>query len=510
MSRLIGIDLGTTMSVIATIDKADRPQIVKNAEGKTLTPSAVLIRGEERIVGDKAKRSAVARPNSVVQFIKRRMNEPDYEFIDSNSKRHRPEEISALILRKLKQDAEKALGEPVSQAVITVPAYFGDLERNRTKQAGEIAGLEVLDIINEPTAAAIAYGINSGGNNETILVYDLGGGTFDITVMQIVNQSNFQVLASAGNKYLGGVDFDEAICEYVADLFTAEHGVDPREDPRSYQDLRNMAEEVKHDLSSDTEAEIYYSASGHTIDVDLSRDKFEELIKPLIDQTIYLTKDALSEAKTTASQVDKVVLVGGSTRIPLVHKIVAELIGKEPEVGFNPDEVVALGAAAYAASLTGRMLRDESMQPLGHISVQDVTAYSLGISAYNRNSQLQNFIIIPRNSKIPVEIKSPDPFSTHFDNQTVVEIPILQGESADPDECTPVGDVAMLSNIPPQPRGVPRIEITLGYDKSGIVRLYAKELGSGREVKAEIEYGALMSASEQARAKQKVARLDVR
>ena len=510
MSKPIGIDLGTTMSVMAIVDKAGRPQIIPNADGKTLTPSAILIRGSERIIGDKARRSAVARPNNVAQFVKRRMNEPDYTFIDSDGHKHRPEELSALILKKLKQDAEQALGEPVTQAVITVPAYFGDLERNRTKQAGEIAGLEVLDIINEPTAAAIAYGINKGSQNKTILVYDLGGGTFDVTILQVIGKNEYKVLASAGNKYLGGVDFDEAICEHIAKQFKQAHNVDPMDNARSYQDLRNLAEEAKHELSTDTEAEIYFSTEGHTIDTDINRAQFQDLIEHLIDQTFYLTKQALQEANVASEDVDEVVLVGGSTRIPLVQQTIKKLTNKEPAIGFNPDEVVAMGAAIYAASLTGDMVTDKDLRPVGQIKVRDVTAYSLGVLAYDHNDQLRNFIIVPKNSEVPVEITNPNPFSTREDNQTRVDLQIVQGESEDPEECTTVGNSASLTGIPPRPKGAPRIQVTLGYDKSGIVRLHAKELDSGQEVEAKIEYGALLSQAQLEQTAQKISGLKVR
>jgi molecular chaperone DnaK len=511
MAKVIGIDLGTTMSAMAVIDEVGRPKIIHNAEGDNLTPSAILIKGDERIVGIKAKRSAKAHPERVAQLMKRRMNEPDWVFVDQDRQQHRPEELSALILRKLKQDAEKALGEEITSAVITVPAYFGDLERNRTKDAGKIAGFDVLGIINEPTAAAIAYGLEKGEPDSTMLVYDLGGGTFDVTVMKVIGTSEFQVLATEGNKYLGGFDFDDAVCKYCAQLFREKHGIDPLQNQQSGQVLYDEAERAKKELSSDTETEIYISAEGKSDVVDLTRDQFEALIRSFVGQTEHLTKKVLQHDKVRTTKIDKVLLVGGSTRIPLIQKLVKELCGVEPETGFNPDEVVALGAAIYAASLTpGTLPVGPDLRPVAALKVRDVTAHSLGVLAYNLQDELENHIIIPKQSQIPVEIKYPEFFSTRYDSQTSVNLPVVQGEAKDPALCRKVGEAAMLTGIPPQPKGIPQIEVTLGYDQSGIVRLFAKEIRSGREVRAEIQYNALLSDQELAQTTAKVEGLKVK
>ncbi|MEM7111961.1 MAG: Hsp70 family protein [Chloroflexota bacterium] len=502
MSKVIGIDLGTTMSAMAVIDEVGRPKMVANSDGDTLTPSAILIKGNDRVVGSRAKRSAKARPESVAQLVKRHMNEGDWVFTDKDGQKHRPEELSALILKKLKQGAEKALGEPVTKAVITVPAYFGDLERNRTKQAGEIAGFEVLGIINEPTAAAIAYGIDKGERNSTILVYDLGGGTFDVTVMQVVDAATFRVLASEGNKYLGGFDFDDALCDYCANWFQDKHGVNPLDDPQSRQDLYESAEIAKKELSSDSETDVYINGGGKSDVLEISRETFEGLIKSAISETEYLTKKVLGHEKVKNEKIDKVLLVGGSTRIPVIRERIQALIGLEPEDGFNPDEVVAMGAAIFAASKSNVGVRDgKSLRLLPPVDVQDVTAHALGILAHdsNKGGELQNFVIIPKHSELPIEIKRAG-FTTHVDDQTSVSIPVAQGESPDPEMCRRVGEAAVLSGIPPQPQGMPQIEITLAYDESGIVRLFAKELKSGSDVQVDIEYKALMSDQEVARA----------
>jgi molecular chaperone DnaK len=349
MGKAIGIDLGTTVSAMAIVDaNLGRPVMIPNLEGTPLTPSAVMIRGEERVVGLRAKRSAVARPDNVFQFIKRRMCDPDFVFTDADEQTHRPEELSALILKKLKQDAERALGTEVTEAVITVPAYFADLERNRTRQAGVIAGFDVLDIINEPTAAAIAYGVGKGEPNKTILVFDLGGGTFDVTIMKVVGRDELQVLTSGGDRFLGGADFDRELSNYFVQKFEATHGVDLKKSGNSQidQEFLEKAEQAKIDLSADTEVYVTLSAVGKVLDLTLTRDEFEGIIRHHLDLTRDLTKEALKAAGLDWRDIDKVLLVGGSTRIPMVRAMMQELTKQMPEVGINPDEVVALGAAS--------------------------------------------------------------------------------------------------------------------------------------------------------------------
>lgn len=466
-----------------------------------------MIRGEDRVVGRKAKNSAVANPKNVVQFIKRRMSEPDYVFKDESGKIHRPEEISALILKKLKQDAEEALGEAVTKAVITVPAYFGDLERQRTKQAGEIAGFEVLDIINEPTAAAIAYGSKQAQENITILVYDLGGGTFDVTVMQVVGGGELKVLLTEGNAFLGGKDLDEAICRCFAEKFEETHQINPLNNLKTYQEFLKTAEEVKIDLSADIQTEVNLTAEGKPLDIKLTRDQVEKLIAPYIDKTQDLTEKVLENVAQKRVKIDQVLLVGGSTRIPLVQKVVKSLTGKESKKGINPDEVVAIGAAIYAAGLDGITMRDAGGKALPALKVRNVTAHSLGIVTKNDALEDINSKLIQKNSEIPAEGEGI--FTTIKDNQTEVEIQIIQGEDENPEYCTKVGDAGVLQGIPPKPKGIPKIQVRLGYDKSGMVHLYAKELESGAELVATIENHALLSEEEMKKVTAKVEGLRV-
>jgi molecular chaperone DnaK len=490
MTKPIGIDLGTTMSAMAIVDDNGQPMMIHNNKGETLTPSAVLIRGEERVVGKPARNSALARPKNVVMFIKRQMGKPKFTF-PCEGHEYAPEEVSGLILRKLKQDAEGALGEEVREAVITVPAYFGDLERNRTREAGKIAGLDVIDIINEPTAAAIAYGLSRGGSNGKILVYDLGGGTFDITIMQVAG-GDLRVLTSNGDRKLGGVDFDERLAADFAEKFVADFGIQPLDDPRSYQDFRDRAESAKIDLSDAEEVSVSLSAGGNFLDLDVQRAQFEKLIEHYIDQTRELTRKALADASLRPDQIDKVLLVGGSTRIPAVQRMVRDLIGKEPETGVNPDEVVAIGAAIYAANERGVAVRDTSGKELPPALIQNVTAHSLGVQAENYG-KLINARLIKKDTPIPAS--GQDTFTTTRDNQTEVKIVILQGEDDDPEMCEKVGDAGVLTGIPPRPMGALQIFVTLEYDKSGIVHLHAQESESGRELNTTIDYKNLMSGA---------------
>ena len=417
MGKAIGIDLGTTMSAMAIVDATGRPSIITNKEGQRLTPSAILIRGDERIVGERAKRAAVAKPNNVAQFVKRSMCDADWVFTDEQDHTHRPEELSALILKKLKQDAELSLGAEVTDAVITVPAYFADLERNRTRQAGEIAGFKVLAIINEPTAAAIAYGLCASQANITMLVYDLGGGTFDVTIQKVQGPQDLTELTSDGNRFLGGADFDAELAKHFVEQFEAKHRVDLKEvgTLSSDQDFRDRAEQAKIDLSADSEVYVSLSAAGKPLDLTVRRADFEKLIAHYVDQTEDLTKKALEAAGLTWKQIDKVMLVGGSTRIPKVREMVRALTGKEAETGINPDEVVALGAAVYAANLTGITVRSERGQALPPVEFRNVTAHSLGIVATRSDDKrLYNAKIIQKDTEVPAECK--DSFTTVEDN----------------------------------------------------------------------------------------------
>lgn len=511
MGAAIGIDLGTTMSAMAYVDAMGRPVMIHNHEGQTLTPSAVLIRGDERVVGDRAKRTAIAQPKNVAKLIKRGMCDPDFVFVDENEQKHRPEELSALILIKLKQDAEQRLGTEVTDAVITVPAYFAELERNRTKRAGEMAGFNVLDIINEPTAAAIAYGVGKGEPNKTILVYDLGGGTFDVTIMKTVGPDELQVLTSDGDRFLGGADFDADLSDHFVEKFEREHNVDLRKSGnlQTDQEFRDKAELAKIDVSADSEVDVTLSAAGKVLTVKLQRAEFESIISRHIAKTRDLTEKALQKTRLGWKDIDRVLLVGGSTRIPMVRVMIRELTGQEPEVGFNPDEVVALGAAVYAAILSGVTVRNEKGHKLSDkLRLRNVTAHALGIIVVDdlRNKEV-NSIIIKKDTEIPADVTQTN-YTTVEDNQTAVRLQVIQGEDEDPEKCIKVGE-AVLQDIPAQPQGKPKIDVTLGYDKSGMISLVAKERTSGRDVRAEIACPALMSQAELERSTERVGKLKV-
>jgi len=513
MPKAIGIDLGTTNSAMAIVDETGRPKMIANKEGKHTTPSVILFRGKERIVGERAKGLAVAQAENIAMLMKRHMCEVDWKYIDDNDKSYTPEELSALILKKLKQDAAAGLGEEITKAVITVPAYFEDLERSRTKDAGRIAGLEVLRLINEPTAAAFAYGIKSTGQKLKVLVYDLGGGTFDVTVMD-VDGSDINMVTTTGNKILGGADFDRTLAKYFADEFQETHGLDPFEkglNLKVYQDFMDKAERAKFDLSSDTETYITLTAAGKVLDLTLSRDKFNSLIKHYVDETIDLTGQALKDASLSWPDIDKILLVGGSTRIPMVQEELRRVSGKELESGINPDEIVALGAAVMAASEIGEKIVDPTGGALPPPSIIDATAASLGIVAVDVSTAAQtsyNSIIIKKDSKLPAQGK--ERYSTVADNQTRVEIQVLQGEQRDPKDCTKVGEAHQLTGIPPMKKGEPDIEVQMQYDKEGIIHVFAKELKSGVDLKVDIKDPNRLSDEQIEQKKAETAQLQVK
>jgi len=509
MINVVGIDLGTTRSAVAIIDEFGRPRMVHNREGSTVTPSYVLFKGQECVVGERAKRAVIAQSENVACFAKRHMCEPDWEFVDGRGISHRPEEISALILKKLKSDAEHALGRPIDKAVITVPYYFQDMERNRTKTAGELAGIEVLRIINEPTAAAIAYGLNRVGEELKILVYDFGGGTFDVTIME-VKMPEMVVLASGGDRFLGGVDLDETLVEYFKEKFVAEHNIDPLADLRTYQDFYDRAEQAKIDLSFDTEIFVGLSAMGKTLDLTLTRETFNELISHYIDRTMDIVEATLKEAGLNWSNIDRVLLVGGSTRIPLVQERIRELSGKEPEAGINPDEVVAMGAAIVAAVEVGEPVRDSEGEEIMSVKIQDVTAHGLGIDTWDEEEQKNyNNIFIPKNTPIPAKVTRM--YTTIKDNQTAVRFTIYEGEDRDPKYCTVVGepDGYILDGIPPQPRGVPKLETTLEIDREGIIHLTAVDKGTGKVLKVDVKRPELLDEESKKRLAAKIKEVDV-
>ena len=483
MSKVIGIDLGTTNSCVAVLENGE-PQIIANSEGMRTTPSVVAFtKGGERIVGEPAKRQAVTNADNTVISIKTHMG-TDYK-VNIEGKSYTPQEISAIILQKLKADAESYLGQQVKEAVITVPAYFTDAQRQATKDAGRIAGLEVKRIINEPTAAALAYGMDKLDQDKKILVFDLGGGTFDVSILEI-GDGTFEVLATAGNNKLGGDDFDKVIIDYLAEEFKKAEGVDLREDNMALQRLKEAAEKAKKELSSTMSSNINLpfitaTASGPKhMNIDLSRAKFDELTHHLVEKTMEPTKRALADAGLSVSEIDDVLLVGGSTRIPAVQEAVKKFIGRDPHKGINPDECVAAGAAIQAGVLTGEV---------NDLLLLDVTPLSLGIETMG-NVMTK---IIERNTTIPT--KKSQVFSTAADNQTAVDIHVLQGERSMAYDNTTLGRF-QLSEIPPAPRGIPQIEVTFDIDANGIVHVTAKDLGTGKEQKVTITSGTNLSEEE--------------
>lgn len=468
MSNAIGIDLGTTFSAVAALNANGRPEIVKNREGETITPSVVLFQGDQPLVGTMAKRSAVMAPDDVVQFVKRFMGDPSWRFATTTGQEYTAEQVSAVILKRLKEDAEMTLGRPCPDAVVTVPAYFDDARRRATMDAGSIAGFNVLRVLNEPTAAALAYGLDEADAG-TCLVYDLGGGTFDVTILRIAG-GVFDIVSTTGDRNLGGFDFDNALMRWVNGEVGGQDGPDLFDDGQLEADLREKCEMAKRILSTTEQARVFVSAAGQNFQIAVAREQFESLTTDLLRRTHDLMDEALDDAGMSYADVDRVLLVGGSTRMPMVGALIRRVTGKQPELSVNPDEAVALGAAIQA-SITSAEAGDESTALASDrpLVVRDVTSHGLGTVAVEDSMGRRreyNSIIIPHNSKVPT--KQSEMYATVEDNQTKLDVRITVGDDREVEYVDIIGESRLT--IPPYPAGAP-VEIVMSYDIDGMVHV---------------------------------------
>ena len=484
LSEIVGIDLGTTFSAVARINEHGAPELVPNEAGDRTTPSVVFYDEGEFIVGEYARENAVAEPEQVVEFVKREMGKPVADFWrEFGEKQYSAEEISAEILKALKRDAEDRIGGGISGAVITVPAYFNDPERQATLRAGELAGLEVHRIVNEPTAAALAYGMHRSGETSRVLVFDLGGGTFDVTVMEIAGQE-MNILATNGDHRLGGKDWDDKIILHAAERFEAEHGENPLHDLAAYQDLQARAVQAKIQLSTLNQAMIVVSHAGRSLRLQLTRADFEAMTADLVERCRSLVEVVLEEADLRREEIDTVLLVGGSTRLPMIRAMLAQHFGKPPDSSVNPDEAVAMGAAVLGALIrseqTGqrRFIGAGPESGSGMMRISDVCSHSLGMVALDEKGQLRNSTIIPKNTRIPCEV-SRDDYETTAQEQTEFDLIVLQGDMQDPRDC-PVRDAWEIYEIPPRPAGETRLKVAYRYDANGVIEVEAEDLLSGR------------------------------
>lgn len=496
---VVGIDLGTTNSAIAYVDQNGTAQIIPNREGQRTTPSVILFDGDTPVVGETAKSSAIVDPFNVVQFVKRNIGNENYRFDSDNGDDFGAEELSAIILKRLKEDAEDFLGETVTQAVITVPAYFDDAQRKATIDAGKIAGLEVLAIINEPTAAALAYGIEKS-ENQRIMVYDLGGGTFDVTIMEI-SGNDIVINATSGDRNLGGFDVDNAIMMYVSDYASEQMGIDLMDDDNAMQDLRIKAENIKKTLSSRERASLSMMAMGKPIKLEITRDELHRMIKEkFLDRTADIMDMAREDAGISWSNLDKVLLVGGSSRMPAVRQVIHELTGIEPSAEVNPDEVVAIGAAYYASTLNPATVTKAKEK-----KIIDVNSHSLGVITHDENGDPENTIILTRNQPIPA--KSEQIFYTQSDNQTGILVQVTEGEDEDVDYVKIIGTSELKLN--PHPAGS-QIKISISYDKDGIVHVGVFDMEDNCDLgEMEIERKSNLSQEEVDKSRDKLDRMKI-